>query len=130
MRFATGAAVVLAAAVGGSVATLAVQQKVAQSGRTPQFESDEVKVWKSLILPHQPLAMHHHDHGRVLVALTGGTMNIVDPEGKADVHVWETGKAYWLPAMAPGTVHSDVNAGEKPIEVMVVELQHDNYVAH
>jgi hypothetical protein len=50
-------------------------------------------------------------------------MNIVDPAGHIEPHVWETGKAYWLPAMPPNTLHSDVNAGEKPIEVMVVELE-------
>jgi hypothetical protein len=57
--------------------------------------------------------MHHHDHPRVIIALTGGTMNIVDPSGATESHVWETGKAYWLPAMAPNTLHSDVNAGDK-----------------
>jgi predicted component of type VI protein secretion system len=39
------------------------------------------------------------------------------------VNVWDTGKAYWLPANAPNTMHSDVNGGDKPIEVMVVELK-------
>ena len=58
----------------------------------------------------------------MIVALTGGTVNIVDPEGHIEPHVWETGKAYWLPANPPNTLHSDVNGGEKPIEVMVVEL--------
>ena len=94
-----------------------------RSQRLPQFENEDVKVWKSVVLPNQPLAMHHHDHPRVIIALTGGTMNIVDPSGAIEPHHWETGKAYWLPAMAPNTLHSDVNAGDKPIEVMVVELE-------
>jgi len=100
-----------------------VQSKSPQSERFPQFENDMAKVWKTRIEPHQPLAMHHHDHPRVIIALTGGTVNIVDPQGHVEPHVWETGKAYWLPANLPGTVHSDVNAGDKPIEVMVVELE-------
>jgi oxalate decarboxylase/phosphoglucose isomerase-like protein (cupin superfamily) len=50
-------------------------------------------------------------------------MNLVDPAGQIEPHVWETGKAYWLPAMPPNTLHSDVNAGDKPMEVMVVELE-------
>jgi hypothetical protein len=100
-----------------------VQPKAPVSERFPQFENDIAKVWKTRIEPHQPLAMHHHDHPRVIIALTGGTVNIVTPDGKSEPHVWETGKAYWLPANPPNTMHSDVNAGEKPIEVMVVELE-------
>ena len=100
-----------------------VENKAAQTQRIPQFENEDVKVWKSVVLPNQPLAMHHHDHPRVIIALTGGTMNIVDPSGATETHVWETGKAYWLPAMPPNTLHSDVNAGDKPMEVMVVELE-------
>jgi hypothetical protein len=96
-----------------------------QTGRQPQFENDNVRVWKSLILPNSPLTLHRHDHGRVIIALRGGTMNIVDSTGPKDVHVWESGHAYWLPAMPPGAMHSDVNAGNSPIEVMVVELKND-----
>ena len=96
-----------------------------QTGRQPQFENDNVRVWKSLILPNSPLALHRHDHGRVIIALHGGTMNIVDSSGTKDVHIWESGHAYWLPSMPPGAMHSDVNAGTSPIEVMVVELKND-----
>ena len=102
---------------------LVSQTEKAQTFRTPQFDNASVKVWKTLILPHQPLALHRHDHPRVIIALTGGTMNIVESTGTTETHHWETGKAYWLPAMPPNTAHSDVNAGEKPIEVMVVELE-------
>jgi quercetin dioxygenase-like cupin family protein len=100
-----------------------VENKAAQTQRIPQFDNEDVKVWKSIVLPNQPLAMHHHDHPRVIIALTGGTMNIVDSSGAIEPHHWETGKAYWLPPMPPNTLHSDVNAGDKPMEVMVVELE-------
>ena len=100
-----------------------VENKAAQTQRIPQFENEDVKVWKSVVLPNQPLAMHHHDHPRVIIALTGGVMNLVEQNGPTERHVWETGKAYWLPAMPPNTLHSDVNAGDKPMEVMVVELE-------
>jgi hypothetical protein len=98
-------------------------QQSAQTQRTPLFENDDVKVWKSLVLPNAPLAMHGHEHPRVIVALSGGTMKIVEQDGPAESHLWETGKAYWLPANPPNTMHADVNAGDKPIEVVVVELK-------
>jgi quercetin dioxygenase-like cupin family protein len=100
-------------------------QPPTQTQRIPQFENDEVKVWKSIVLPNAPLAMHRHEHGRVIIALSGGTMKIVEQSGASEAHQWETGKAYWLPKNPPGQMHADVNAGEKPIEVMVVELKHD-----
>ena len=67
--------------------------------------------------------MHHHDHPRVIIALKGGDMKIVESGGKSEDHLWETGHAYWLPANPLGTQHADVNSGKEPIEVMVVELE-------
>jgi quercetin dioxygenase-like cupin family protein len=104
-------------------------QKAAQSVRFPQFDNADVKVWRTIIQPKQPLALHRHDHGRVLTALTPGTLNIVESSGETEILHLEPGKAYWLPAMAPGAMHSDVNGGDQPIEVMVVELQKNVYTA-
>lgn len=96
-----------------------------QTQRIPQFDNDDVKVWRSVIAPNAPLTMHRHEHPRIIVALSGGTISIVEDNGKSESHVWETGKAYWLPANAPNTMHADVNQGDQPIEVMVVELKHE-----
>ena len=97
---------------------------VAETRRIPQLENAHVKVWKSVVLPNQPLPPHRH-HGRVIVALKGGTMKIAEVSGKSETQVWETGKAYWLPANPPDVLHTDVNVGDKPIEVMVVESKDD-----
>jgi quercetin dioxygenase-like cupin family protein len=93
--------------------------------RVPQFENSHVKVWKSTIVPNAPLPLHRHDHGRVIIALQGGTMKIEDESGSSEAHIWETGKAYWLPANPPHTRHRDINVGNQPIEVMVVEVEDD-----
>ena len=98
----------------------------AQTQRIPQFENAHVRVWKSVIAPNAPLSPHRHDHGRVLVALQGGMMKLVDQSGASETQTWETGHAYWLPANAPDTLHSDVNVGDRPIEVMVVEVKDDH----
>lgn len=102
-----------------------VQSKEGQTQRIPQFENEEAKVWKSVVMPNAPLTMHRHEHPRVIIALSGGTMKIVEQNGASEQHVWDTGKAYWLPANAPNTMHADVNTGSSPIEVMVVELKHE-----
>ena len=114
--------------LGSSFGLLAIasshsQQAKLQTQRFPQFDNEEVKVWRSVVMPHAPLTMHRHDHPRVIIPLAGGTMKIIDQNGASETHVWEAGKAYWLPANTPNTQHADVNAGDTPIEVMVVELQ-------
>ena len=100
------------------------QQGQGTSRREPQFENEHVKVWKSIIMPKQPLALHRHDPGRALIALTDGRLNVVDKDGKTlDTYNWEKGKAYWLDADPPGQTHADVNETDKPIEVIVVQLK-------
>jgi quercetin dioxygenase-like cupin family protein len=102
------------------------QQSQSGTRREPQFENAHVKVWKSIIMPNQPLALHRHEHGRALIALKGGQLHVVDKDRKPlDTYDWESGKAYWLDADKPGTQHGDLNEGKEPIEVIVVELKND-----
>ena len=115
-------------AIIGSVfaAGVAVGQQQATSRREPQFENSEVQVWKSIISPGTPLGLHRHDHGRALVSLNGGVLNVVDANGKViDVYKLQAGKAMWLDADKPGTQHADVNPGKEPVEVIVVQLKND-----
>jgi quercetin dioxygenase-like cupin family protein len=90
--------------------------------RTPQFENEAVRVWRTSIAPGQPLTLHRHENGRVIVALTDGTLKIVKESGESKTVTWEKGKAYWLSADPPGEKHGDLNEGKDSIEVMVVEL--------
>ncbi len=107
-------------------AGVAVGQQTSASRREPQFENSEVRVWKSIIMPNQPLALHRHDHGRTIVTLKGGTLDVVDVKGATVEKMnWETGKAYWLDADKAGTQHGDLNKGKESMEVIVVELKND-----
>ncbi len=91
--------------------------------RIPQFDNDEVEVWKSIIYPNQPLSMHRHDNPRAIIALKGGTLSVVNENGDSHEMSWESGKAYWLEADTPGELHGDVNEGADPIEVIVVQMK-------
>ena len=114
---------VLTTVVSTGVALGALQQ-ASQTRREPQFDNDHVRVWKSIIQPNQPLTVHRHDHGRTIVALKGGTLDVIDSKGKTLKTVtWETGKAYWLEADPPGEQHADLNRGASSIEVIVVEMR-------
>ena len=107
-------------------AAMCAQQQAQSTRREPQFENDHVRVWKSIIMPRQPLSVHRHEHGRALIALTDGQLKVLDKDGKTvNTYNWDAGKAYWLDADPPGQTHADVNETSKPIEVIVVELKRD-----
>ena len=94
--------------------------------RVPMFENENVKVWKTIIVPHSPLSMHRHEHGRTIVVLKGGTLTIQQDTGEKKTVDWKTGQAYWLDADPPGNKqHADVNETSDTIEVMVVENKKD-----
>jgi hypothetical protein len=100
------------------------QQQTTGTRREPQFDNLHVQVWKSIIMPNQPLALHRHELGRTIVALKGGTLDVVDAKGKTLKQMtWETGKAYWLDADPPGEQHGDLNRTKEPIEVIVVQMK-------
>jgi beta-alanine degradation protein BauB len=114
----------LVAVFAAGVAVGAWQQAASGTRREPQFENEHVAVWKSIIMPNQPLALHRHDLGRTIVALKGGTLDVVDGKGQTlQKMTWETGKAYWLGADPPGQQHGDMNRGKEPIEVIVVQMK-------
>jgi hypothetical protein len=117
------AVAVAALVLAGTVAASALQTPQV-TRREPQFENEHVRAWKSIIVPNQPLALHRHEHGRTIVALKGGTLDVVNEKGETIKQlVWETGKAYWLDADPPGELHGDMNRGTETIEVIVVERQ-------
>jgi hypothetical protein len=103
-----------------------VSQQTPQLTRIPQFENGDVNVWKTTVPPNAPLVMHTHEHPRVIVALSGGTMKTVYENGPTEVHQWEAGKAYWGSLEEGKKRHADSNTGDKPIEVMVIELKKAN----
>ena len=90
--------------------------------RIPMFENDQVKVWKTILIPNSPLTMHRHENGRTIVVLKGGTLTIKQDTGEKTKVEWKTGQAYWLDADPPGTkLHADVNETNDSIEVIVIE---------
>lgn len=102
-------------------------QQQQKSHREPQFENSQLEAHYTLIMPHEPLTLHRHDHGRAIVALTDGVLKVEDKNGKVmQTYNWKKNHAYWLDKDPPGQMHADVNDTDKPIEVMVVELRGDD----
>ena len=106
-----------------AVSTAEATSMEEETRRVPQFENEHVLVWKSIIVPNQPLEMHRHDNPRAIIALKGGTLTVTSDAGDMHGMTWETGSAYWLEADPPGELHGDVNEGDEPIEVIVVQMK-------
>ena len=124
VRWIAGATLALAIFAAGAVVGAALQQQAGGTRREPQFENEHVRVWKSIVMPNQPLTLHRHEHGRTIVALKGGTLDVVDAKGQTKTRMtWESGKAYWLDVDPSGEQHGDLNKGKDPIEVIVVEMR-------
>jgi len=109
-------------AAGGSGAAEARSRERSQA-LLPQFENASVTVWKTILAPHERLGMHRHEHGRVVVALEGGTLTIPQDDGGSHKLALETGKAYWLDADPPGRLHGDANESDQRLEMMVIEMK-------
>jgi beta-alanine degradation protein BauB len=110
--------------IGTSVMLTAKAQN--QTHRIPMFENDQVKVWKTIIIPNSPLSMHRHEHSRTIVVLKGGTLTINQDTGEKKNVEWKTGQAYWLDADPPGNKqHADINETNDIIEVIVIENKKD-----
>ena len=109
--------------VGFASGSLSAGGQEHRTRRESQFENEHLKVWKTFIYPDQPLSKHRHENGRAIVAIRGGTLHVVTEEREEKAMHWESGKAYWLDADPPGDLHGDVNRGEDPMEVIVLEIQ-------
>lgn len=96
-----------------------------QSTRIEQFSNNQVKVWKTIIYPStkQTLAMHRHEHNRIIVALTDGLLKITNDKGKIHYFKLEKDKAYYLKKDIQNELHKDENVSPYPIKVMVIELR-------
>src|SRR5688572_22266793 len=107
---------------GAHAADPAVQPSKTQ--RIPQFENKKVKVWKTIILPKQPLSYHRHESPRVVIALTDTRLRVVK-EKSSESHIlnWKKGSAHWLDADPAGELHGDQNESDYPMEVLVVEMK-------
>ena len=107
----------------GLLLALALQAPAAEMQRVPQFDNTRATSWKSVIPPHTESTLHRHDRFRTVVGIVGGDLTTVDAHGTKTVTHYDTGKAYWQEPMAAGQMHKDVNATDKPIELVVVEMK-------
>jgi hypothetical protein len=121
--FFVGSGFLTAGALAKAVSRTYTEQTRAEMQRVPQFDNERATSWKSIIPPHTESTMHRHDRYRSVIAIVGGDLKTVAPDGKATVTHYESGKSYWFAPMAAGETHKDVNDTDKTIELIVVEIK-------
>ncbi len=83
-----------------------------------EFENAQVRVLRIQYGPHEKSVMHQHP-AAVAVFLTDQTVKFTTPDGKATEPGGKAGQVAWNAAGK----HLPENVGDKPIEVVLIELK-------
>jgi len=83
-----------------------------------EFENDQVRVVRITYGPHEKSVMHQHP-GSVAVFLTDGQARFTLPDGKTQDAPIKAGATQW----EAGGKHLPENTGDKPFELVLVELK-------
>jgi quercetin dioxygenase-like cupin family protein len=114
--------IMLAAAVGWMcAASLARAQdpvKVDPKHYTVEFENDTVRVLRIHYGPGEKSVMHSHP-AAIAVFLTDHANKMTFPGGKSEVNSGKAGEVQ----MTPAGEHLPENVGDKPMELILVELK-------
>ena len=102
----------------GAVATAQDPIKVDAKHYKVEFENDRVRVLRITYGPHEKSVMHHHP-ANVAVFLTDGQTRFTMPDGKTQDAPAKAGSVQWSEAGE----HLPENVGDKPFEVILVELK-------
>jgi quercetin dioxygenase-like cupin family protein len=83
-----------------------------------EFENDQVRVLRITYGPHEKSVMHEHP-GSVAVFLADGQAKFTLPDGKTQDAPFKAGSTQWEAAGK----HLPENTGDKPFELVLVELK-------
>jgi quercetin dioxygenase-like cupin family protein len=102
----------------GAVANAQDPVKVDAKHYKVEFENDSVRVLRITYLAHEKSVMHHHPNS-VAVFLTDGKSQFTLPDGKTQDAPVKAGEVRWTDAGE----HQPANVGDKPFELILVELK-------
>ena len=83
-----------------------------------EFENDKVRVLRIKYGPHEKSVMHHHPEN-MAIFLTDGQVHFTMPDGKVVEAPVKAGTTQWNAAGE----HLPENVGDKPFELILVELK-------
>ena len=112
---------IVAALLGLAFAAPALSQDAAKADAKHykvEFENDQVRILRINYGPKEKSVMHEHPNA-VAVFMTDGSVKFNQPDGKAIDAKVKAGQAQFTPAGK----HLPENVGDKPFEVVLVELK-------
>jgi quercetin dioxygenase-like cupin family protein len=83
-----------------------------------EFENDQVRVLRINYEPGEKGVMHSHPEG-VVVFLSDGKGKFTYPDGKTEEREFKSDLVIWTDS----TTHQPENTGDKPFEVIQIELK-------
>ena len=83
-----------------------------------EFENEKVRILRISYAPGEKSVMHYHPDS-VAVFLNDAKARMTTPDGKSQDVPGKAGESSWAPAGS----HLPQNIGDKPFEVVVVELK-------
>ena len=121
MRMTVAALAAVSALSGLAIGAPAAAQdatKVDAKHYTVEFENDQVRVLRVKYGAHEKSVMHSHP-ASVAVFLTAGSVKFTLPDGKTTPADVKPGSVQW----EAGGKHLPENMGDKPLEVVLIELK-------
>ena len=108
------------------ILTLLTSPSIAQAcltQRVQHFENKNVKVWTSHICPKEELPFHTHQNPRVLISTEDGELDVTYKDGKKSKIILKKNIPLYVDAKQGFALHKDLNNGNHPINVTVIELK-------
>ena len=87
------------------------------------FENAHTKVWRATICPEQHLPFHRHKWARIVSPLQSGKLKVFYKDGHKYTLRLKKNKPVYLSVEQGRKMHQDINAGKKPLQVIVTELK-------
>jgi len=86
-------------------------------------ENAQTKVWKTTICPHHKLPFHNHQYARIVIPEENGILQVIYRSGKKQILKLQKQTPIYLSAAEGKESHQDLNLGNKPVQVTVIELR-------
>ncbi len=86
----------------------------------PEFENDQVRVFRVIVGPHVATPMHEHTLKRIVTYLTDANVRVTGADGKVETQHHKASDVVW----GEHAKHSEQNLSDKPFEVVVTELKY------
>ncbi len=92
--------------------------------RVNYYNTANAKVWSTTICPKQYLPYHTHQTARVVIPQENGELKVLYKSGEVQMVPLKKNTPVLLSRAEGIKLHRDINVGNAPLHVVVVELKH------